>query len=141
MPTSDFDTAVDAILARDSRFSREAYYLVRDGLAAALRHLPDTTQKEIHVRGPVLCDGVRQHALDQFGPMVPTLMEFWGLRSTRDIGEIVFLLIAEKAFSASPEDCLDDFENVFDFQEAFVKPFLPKTVNPLDKAQRSDLPG
>jgi uncharacterized repeat protein (TIGR04138 family) len=58
--------------------------------------------------------------------MVPTLLDFWGIRCTRDIGEIVFLLIEEGAFSQSPEDSIEDFENVYDFAEAFEIPFRPR---------------
>ena len=43
--------------------------------------------------GQELCEGIRQLALKAFGPMVPTVFEYWGVRKTDDFGEMVWKLI------------------------------------------------
>ena len=66
--------------------------------------------------------------------MVPTILESWGIKCTRDVGEIVFLLIDQQVFSQSDDDRIEDFEHVYDFHTAFVAPFLPTGANPLSQA-------
>lgn len=121
-----FEESVRRAMARDSRYAADAYTFLRDSLDYTIRGSQKARIKESgHVTGAELCRGLRDHALEQFGPMVPTILETWGIRSTRDIGEMVFNLIAAGAFSKSDTDTLDDFEGIYGFHEAFVKPFLP----------------
>ena len=46
-----------------------------------------------HVSGQELLDGIRRFALNQFGPMVVTVFEEWGVHNCRDFGEIVFNMV------------------------------------------------
>ena len=64
--------------------------------------------------------------LKQFGPMSMTLLDEWGLSKTQDVGKMVFNLIEVGAFGKSKHDQQEDFEEVYDFHEAFVFPFLPR---------------
>jgi uncharacterized repeat protein (TIGR04138 family) len=126
MPKIDFDHAVSSILARDGRYAPEAFSLVRDSLNNTFQAAAKAQGSEPgHLRGPEILLGFRDHAVKQFGPMVPTILEEWGIRCTRDVGEIVFLLIEEGVYACSPEDRIEDFADVFDFVEAFVVPFRP----------------
>jgi uncharacterized repeat protein (TIGR04138 family) len=130
MPKVEFDRAVAAILERDQRFAPEAYALVRDALNHTLdQHQRDQGAEATHLRGPDLLNGFRNYLLQQYGPMVPTILDSWGIRTTRNVGEIVFHLIEEKIFSQSEEDQLDDFADVYDFHTAFVVPYLPSGFN------------
>ena len=43
----------------------------------------------------------------------------WGIRSTSDLGEIVYNLIAAGDLEKTPEDARADFDSVFDFDTAF----------------------
>lgn len=54
-----------------------------------------------------------------------TLFEEWGVRSTEDIGQIVFNMVRAQALRKTDDDKLEDFAGGFDFREAFVAPFLP----------------
>ncbi len=78
-----------------------------------------------HVTGPELLDGVRQYALKEFGPMVMTVFDSWGIHSCEDIGHMVFNLIGAGIFGKTEQDSIEDFKNVYDFEEAFVRPFAP----------------
>jgi hypothetical protein len=46
---------------------------------------------------------------------------------------MVFNLINSGIFGKTDEDSIEDFKNVFDFQEAFVKPFAPEKKVPAPK--------
>jgi len=74
-----------------------------------------------HVSGRELCETVRRLALRQFGLLAATVLGHWGVRSTSDIGEIVFNLIAAGDLEKTPSDSRSDFDNVFDF-ETVLKP-------------------
>src|SRR5438034_4350106 len=121
-----FAEALDSILAGDPCHKREEYVCLRDALDFTTKQ-----QKKIkgatvrHVSGPELLEGVRQYALKEFGPLVITVFDNWGIHSCEDIGNMVFNLIGAGIFGKTEEDSIDDFKNVFDFDEAFVKPFEP----------------
>ena len=58
--------------------------------------------------------------------MVTTVFDNWGIHSCEDIGNMVFNLIGAGIFGKTEEDSIEDFRNVYDFEEAFVKPFAPE---------------
>lgn len=51
--------------------------------------------------------------------LAPVVLSSWGVRNTRDFGEMVFLLIEHGAMSSDTDDTIEDFDNVYDFREAF----------------------
>ena len=127
MITDRFTAAVDAIVADDSRFERDAYLFVRDALEYTTKRrrkaAPGKAAAESHVSGPQLLEGLRQYALDQYGPMVPTVFEHWRVQSCEDFGHIVFNLIAAREFGKADTDTIEDFRGGYNFHDAFVKPF------------------
>lgn len=129
MQDPDFDEIVDLICREDSRFDRRAYHFVRQGLDATVKNLkkndPGRIERSPHVSGRELLDGLRVHALDQFGPLSKTVLDSWGVRRCSDFGEIVFNLIDYNVFSKTDSDRREDFANLYDFDDAFVKPFRP----------------
>jgi uncharacterized repeat protein (TIGR04138 family) len=121
-----FAEALESIVANDARYHRDAYVFLRDALDYTTKQqkkIKGTTVR--HVAGPELLDGVRQYALSEFGPMVITVFDNWGIRKTEDIGNMVFNLINAGIFGKTDEDSIEDFKNVYDFQDAFTKPFAP----------------
>lgn len=108
---------LDEIIDRDTQYSKEAYVFVLD----SLRHLIETLKDVRHVSGRELSDGCRKRALELYGPLARTVLEYWGICSTDDIGEIVFKLIEAKHLTKTEDDSRQDFKNVFDFTEAFEK--------------------
>lgn len=122
-----FVEALDSILASDPRYQREGYVFLRDALDFTTKQQKKVKGVSVrHVTGPELLDGVRRYALKEFGPMVMTVFDSWGIRSCEDIGNIVFNLIGAGIFGKTEEDAIEDFKNVYDFQDAFVKPFSPE---------------
>ena len=121
-----FSEALDSIVAADPRYQRDAYVFLRDALDFTTKQqkkIKGTTVR--HVAGPELLDGVRQYALKEFGPLVITVFDSWGIHWCEDIGHMVFNLIGAGIFGKTEEDSIEDFKNVYDFQDAFVKPFAP----------------
>ena len=122
-----FAEALDSIVASDPRYQRDGYVFLRDALDFTTKQqkkIKGTTVR--HVAGPELLEGVRQYALKEFGPMVITVFSFWGINRCEDIGHMVFNLIGAGIFGKTDEDSINDFKNVYDFREAFVKPFAPE---------------
>lgn len=118
-----FPEAVDAILASDARYDREAYLFVKNALDFTTKQRKKKEDVSRHVSGHELLDGVRQFALKEFGPMVLTVFNYWGIRRCEDIGEIVFSLIRAGVFRKTDEDSIEHFKDGFDFHAAFVAPF------------------
>ena len=122
-----FAEALDSIVASDSRYQREAYVFLRDALDYTTKQQKKARGTTVrHVAGPELLEGVRQYALKEFGPLVITVFESWGIRACEDIGHMVFNLIGAGIFGKTDEDSMDDFKAVYDFRDAFVKPFQPE---------------
>lgn len=126
MHEATFDEGLELILAKDTRYHREAYLFLREAL--------DHTQKAIvkenrgqmrHVSGQELLGGIREFALSQFGPMTITVLEEWGVRNCRDFGEIVFSMVEVSLLAKTDQDSRADFDGGYDFEEAFRKPYLP----------------
>jgi uncharacterized repeat protein (TIGR04138 family) len=129
MENEQFDEVVALICKEDPRFDRRAYDFVRIGLNRAVESMAkrdgDRAGRSHHVSGPELLEGLRVHALDQFGPLAKTVLNAWGVSRCSHFGEIVFNLIEYNIFSKTDSDRREDFADIFDFDDAFVKPFLP----------------
>jgi uncharacterized repeat protein (TIGR04138 family) len=132
MQTINFEEELDKILAKDSRYAREAYLFVREALDHTQKMLGAPPRNEIrHVTGQQLLAGAREYALAQYGPMALTVLQEWGLRSSEDIGEIVFNMVEANLLAKTQQDSREDFKGGYDFEEVFVKPYqpLPRTRN------------
>jgi uncharacterized repeat protein (TIGR04138 family) len=126
MQAVQFEQSIMSILKRDRRFDPDAYFFLKEALDFTLKRVTDGSGQSRHVSGPELLAGFRDHALEQYGPMAATLMNEWGLRKCQDVGDMVFHLIEEQVFGKQDSDKKEDFSEVFDFQEALTKPFLPR---------------
>ena len=129
MQQPDFNEVVTLICKEDKRFDRRAYDFVRLGLDQTVKELrkKDAARSTAsrHVSGSELLEGLRAYALEQYGPLAKTVLNAWGVRRCRDFGDIVFNLIEYKVFSKTDSDRPEDFSDIYEFDEAFVKPFQP----------------
>ena len=130
MEIPPFAEAVARICARDRRYAPEAYLFLHDGLMRTLKTVQEKEKKPRQITGAELSDGLRAYALAQYGPLAMTVLGRWGVRATRDFGEIVFLLLDAGLLGKTDEDKIEDFENVYDFDEAFGQPFRPRNPTP-----------
>ena len=106
---------VGKLLRRNPRYAREAYEFVNEALRAA--HV--RAGREGHVTGRELLAAFRDLAREEFGPLARTVVESWNVRTTEDVGHIVFLCVEAGEMGKTDEDSLDDFRAAFDFHEAF----------------------
>jgi uncharacterized repeat protein (TIGR04138 family) len=127
MKVSGFNEAVALAVAKKESYRSEGYQFLRESLEATLKKRSKSKQQPVsaHVSAEELLEGFRRMALKEFGPMAPTVLQYWGITSCRDIGEMVFNLVEAGAFGRTENDRIDDFERGFDFHDAFIAPFLP----------------
>ncbi len=143
MPTIDPAHPLAKLLKTDKRYKFDAYVFVFESLNYAHEQLglgqehseeEDATKAEPrrsaarkkaerHLTGQQLCEAIRQYAQDQYGLMAKAVLASWGVCSTSDIGNIVFNLIEIGQMRKTKQDRREDFDNVFDFDEAFVRGF------------------
>ena len=141
MKVSGFNEAVALAVANDQNYRPEGYQFLRESLEATLkkrskskgsrssRQGVEPAIPSSHVTAAELLEGFRLQALREFGPMTVTVLEYWGIKSSRDIGKMVFNLVEAGAFGRTENDTIEDFERGFDFHEAFVAPFQPPPLN------------
>ena len=144
------------VIARDSRYTIEAYIFVLESLKRARNHKLEEQRKRRdrdrasgarkrarpapageaetdqtgHVTGAELCQAACRLALRYYGLMAITVLKEWGIRSTSDIGEIVYNLIASGDLDKTPSDKRSDFDNVFDFAKALQPKSLLEEQRP-----------
>ncbi len=122
---------VNLIVKEDDRYTKEAYGFLKEALDFTMNKERKLKGKVVgknqrHVTGQELLEGVREYALEQYGPMAYTVLTSWGLEKCEDFGEIVFNLIEYGVFSKNDEDSKEDFAAIYDFKDAFQKPFQPE---------------
>ncbi|OVE76204.1 hypothetical protein BVX97_02100 [bacterium E08(2017)] len=130
MNQKPFLEVVKNICANDPRYDIEAYFFVRDALDFTTQTLDrsKTDEKNRHVSGRELLEGIRKYTLKEFGPMSLTVLGSWGIKGTEDFGEIVFNLVNSGKLGCTEDDKIEDFANGYDFNIAFAKPFEPKNT-------------
>jgi uncharacterized repeat protein (TIGR04138 family) len=123
-----FTDALSEIVAADPRYDQEAYLFVREALDFTIKMLNKPKEGPgRHVRGEELLDGLRQYALKEFGPLAKTVLGRWGIHACVDFGHMVFNLVQHGVLGKTDEDRLEDFAGGYDFEEAFRKPFWPRS--------------
>jgi uncharacterized repeat protein (TIGR04138 family) len=130
MQDVEFNEVVELICKEDRRYDRKAYQFIRLGLDHTVKEIrkkdSEKSQRSRHVTGPELLEGLRAYALDQYGPLTKTVLNSWGIKRCQDFGELVFNLIEYDVFSKTESDRREDFADIYTFDDAFVKPFLPR---------------
>lgn len=127
MQSLDFDEILDQITSKDARYHRDSYFFLREALDYTQKSVVKNSEgKQVrHVSGQELLGGIRDFALEQFGPMAITLLTEWGITRCEDFGEMVFNLVEARVLSKTEEDSRADFIGGYDFEVAFRQPFLP----------------
>lgn len=119
------DGIMDQIRLREQRFDERAYLFI----LAALEHSQTKLAERRHIGGPELAHACRELALQRFGVMAGMVLEHWGIKATRDIGDIVFTLVDMGLLVSQPNDSRDDFLGVFNFQDAFGREYPWSTAH------------
>lgn len=119
------DGVMDRIRLRDARYDERAYLFVLAALEFCQQRLPERR----HLTGQELAAGCRDLALARYGVLARTVLEHWGIRTTADLGEVVFTLVDLGLLMSQPNDSKEDFVGAFDFHEAFDRDY-PWNVTP-----------
>lgn len=106
----------DDIVAKDSRYDARAYALLMDCV-----HF--LGKEDRHMTAADIMDEFKERTLDQYGAMSMTVLSEWGLRSTEDLGEMMFNLSEHGRVRRDPEDTAECFVGGYDFEEAFLGPY------------------
>jgi uncharacterized repeat protein (TIGR04138 family) len=99
----------------DSRYKADAYEFVMGGLEFCTTKVGERR----HVTGPELSKAILLLAYRQFGPMARSVLRHWGIKTTDDLGCIVYNMIRVGILDKRPDDSLDDFCNVIDIDALF----------------------
>lgn len=110
---------MDRLRARDPRFQEGAYLFVLAALEYCQTRLPERR----HISGRELAEACRDLALERFGVMARLVLEHWGVRSSADIGDVVFTLVDLGLLISQPTDTREEFVGVFDFDQAFEREY------------------
>ncbi len=116
MPNVEFaNEMLEQLTERDARFDTRAYLHV----LAALQEVMDGLDRPRHISARELTIEVGRLAMERYGLLSRTVLEHWGIHATEDVGTIVFALVDAGILVKQDEDRVEDFADVFDFEEKF----------------------
>jgi uncharacterized repeat protein (TIGR04138 family) len=113
------DGIMDRIRMREPRFHEHAYLFV----LSALEFCQQRMSERRHITGVELAHACRELALERYGVMAKLVLEHWGLRSTSDIGDVVFTLVELQLLISQSTDTREDFVDLYDFETAFERDY------------------
>jgi len=113
------DGVMDRIRLREPRFHEHAYLFVLSALEFCQARLTERR----HISGRELAEGCRDLALERYGVLARLVLEYWGITSTADLGDVVFTLVDLGLLLSQPTDSREDFAAVFDFEEVFDRDY------------------
>jgi uncharacterized repeat protein (TIGR04138 family) len=97
---------IEKIVERDPRYRVEAYTFVMEAVGYTLRR----AGLEGHVTASELMQGIRDYALEEFGPLAKTVFNHWGITHASQFGDLVFNLIDAELLGKRAEDKREDFD-------------------------------
>ncbi|MBI3790842.1 MAG: hypothetical protein HY275_08185 [Gemmatimonadetes bacterium] len=109
------DGIMDRIRLREKRYHERAYLFVLAALEFAQQGLPERR----HLGGRELAEAVRDLAIERFGLTGRLVLEHWWVRSSADIGDVVFAMVDTGLLMALPSDSREDFVDAVDLEHAF----------------------
>jgi uncharacterized repeat protein (TIGR04138 family) len=113
------ESVMHRLRQRYPNYSETAYLFILSGLHYTIESLAEPR----HISGRELAEGCRDLAIDRWGLMARSVLEHWGIRSTRDLGAIVFALVECGVLVKQENDSLEDFDEVYEFSAAFERDY------------------
>lgn len=122
------------IARRDGRYDPAAFLFVNESVAMAVKWLKSGEMKprdvapnrgedglNFHISGFELLEAMRRLACERWGCLARRVLESWGVRTTDDVGEIVFLMVddEELEWKRRESDTKAEFHDVYDFRSVF----------------------
>lgn len=111
--------SIEDVIKSDGRYPLSAFRFLHEGLERAVRSIHGRRRnRPQHVSGQQLCEALRELAVEQWGMLASPVLHRWGIRGTRDFGEMVFFLVNIGVWGAQESDRVEDFDDVFDLHAA-----------------------
>lgn len=115
---NDLDQSIGRLLMKDARYTPEAYCFVSE----AVNYTVSKLDAHRHVSALELLEGAKTFAASKYGVVSALVLDSWGLKTAKDLGNVVYLLISEGILSASDDDDIEDFNIEFSFEStALIK--------------------
>lgn len=119
---SEHEESMEEVIRKDGRYPLDAYAFLQEGMAKAAK---EAHGEEVilaapkHVTGQQICLAIRDLAIERWGQLAKTVLGKWNIRCTMDFGKMVYLLIEHRFMKKTDEDRIEDFQEIFDFDDAF----------------------
>lgn len=135
MIDAKFIKTVNDIIVEDPRFDAEAYNFISNAVVYTSQKVKDEeSNMQRHISGQELLEGIKDFAVEEYGPIAPEVLRHWGLTDSKSIGEVVFNMVNKNLLGSTNEDSIDDFIDSYDIDQKFSERFKPK------KASKTDIP-
>jgi uncharacterized repeat protein (TIGR04138 family) len=117
---------IEEVAYQDGRYDPRALKFVFEGLAATIDKIREQSKEDVprHISGDELAWGLAKVARKRWGRLAALVLTEWGVHSTRDFGEIVYLMIDNGWMTSQETDTIEDFDDVFDFNEVFEQQYM-----------------
>jgi uncharacterized repeat protein (TIGR04138 family) len=112
---------LEKIARQDGRFGPQMVSFVYEALGSIAKK---KSGGPVHVSGQQLCQALRHLAVERWGRLAMLVLGTGGVRTTRHFGEIVYLLIEHKWMKRQHSESIEDFDDVYGFEDAFKKQFV-----------------
>ncbi|MDR1520265.1 MAG: hypothetical protein LBU23_09025 [Planctomycetota bacterium] len=124
---------IELIAGKDGRYDPAAFFFVNDSVAAALKWLKSGEMRandsapsrgggeDFHISCRELLEAMRRLARERWGCLARQVLENWGVASTGDVGEIVFMMVDDEKLEwrRRKSDTKEEFRDVYDFKAVF----------------------
>jgi uncharacterized repeat protein (TIGR04138 family) len=113
--------SIEQVAREDGRYDVRALKFVFEGLGQTIEKLraKEDADSHRHISGQELAWGLADLAKNRWGRLAAMVLGRWGIKKTRDWGEIVYLMIQYEWMTSQDNDRLEDFDNVYDFHTVF----------------------
>ena len=101
---------------KDTRYKPEAYGFI----LASLDFQRAESATEEHIKANILVSAVVKLSKIKFGPLAYEVLNNWGIKSSDDIGSIVYNLIDMKVLSKSEDDTISEFFSLKEFDDIYL---------------------
>ncbi len=121
------ERSMEEVIRSDGRYPPEAFAFLHDGLSHAVKDIhgqegAPVEDAQRHVSGRQLCLALKDLAIERWGLLAKTVLGKWNIHASIDFGNMVYLLIENNFMRKTDDDSIEDFRDVFDFDEAFDVP-------------------
>ncbi len=118
-----FEEAVNVIMERHNEYAPDAYDFLRQAINAG-GQLNREKETRRHLSAEELYMKVCILALEEFGPLARTVLNFWGINHSLDIGNIVFNLIEVGVFGKQEDDSIEQFRHLPKLSQLLDAPYV-----------------